>query len=140
MKVVLLLGGCSEDSLVRAIRCGIEGYILKSSTPVQLIRAIQAVIEGEVCVSPVLLASIVADWKYGSTEKLGPRLTSPLTSRETEIGELVGLGLSNREIAAKLCITEATVKSHLNETFKKLHVRHRLQLALHFVRTNRVAS
>jgi DNA-binding NarL/FixJ family response regulator len=140
MKVVLLLGGCSEDFLVQAIRCGIEGYIVKSSTPGQLIRAIEAIMEGVICVSPHLLDIIVANGKYRPTEKLGPRLASPLTYRESEVGELVSSGLSNREIATKLCISETTVKSHLNEIFKKLHIHHRLQLALHFIRTNRMAS
>jgi DNA-binding NarL/FixJ family response regulator len=140
MKVVLLLGDCSDDFLVRAVRCRIDGYMDKNSTPEQLIRAIRAIIEGEICVSPCLLNRIVANCKDTSLKMPRPQIVLPLTTREAEIGELVSLGLSNKEVAAKLFISEATVKSHLNEVFKKMHIRHRLQLALYFIRDHRIAS
>ncbi len=140
LKIVVLVGDASEDNLAQAIGFGVQGYITRNSTPNQLIRTIQAVIEGEICVSPKLLNKIVGNRRQAAAPRaVAWSASSKLTPRESEIAELVSIGLSNREVADRLAVTQATVKSHLNDVFKKLNVRRRLQLAL-YVRNSRMAS
>jgi len=114
-----------EDALA-ALRAGARGLVFKRFAIETLMTAIHTVMEGHVWLPPVLQAEMTA------------RLREPagvtLTRREREIVRHVALGLRNAEVAERLCVTEGTVKTHLNNIFQKLGLRDRVELALYAVR------
>ena len=112
--VLVLTTYDSDADILRAIEAGATGYLLKDAPRDELFRAIRAAARGE----PVLAPSVTA--------RLMNRMRSParssLSSREIEVLELVARGLSNKELARSLHLSEATVKSHLIHIFEKLGV------------------
>lgn len=114
--VVLTASERSEDALA-AIQRGARAIVQKRFAVETLIEAIRVVAEGNVWLPPVLQAEIAKEWTSSS---------AALTPREREIVKLVGQGLRNAEIAQRLFISEATVKTHLNNVFQKLNVRDRV--------------
>ncbi|MGH7803471.1 MAG: LuxR C-terminal-related transcriptional regulator [Candidatus Binatia bacterium] len=122
--LVLTASERSEDALA-AVRHGARGVVHKRFAVETLIDAIRAVAEDNVWLPPALQADVTREWTSES---------GLLTAREREIVALVGQGLRNSEIAARLFISELTVKTHLNNVFQKLPVRDRVELALFAVR------
>ena len=112
-QVLVVTNYSSDDDILGAVSAGAVGYLLKDADPAQLVDGVRAAARGE-----TVLSGDVA------TRLMG-RLRDPartLTARETEVLRLVADGLSNRDIAARLTLTEATVKSHLVHVFTKIGV------------------
>jgi DNA-binding NarL/FixJ family response regulator len=124
---VLMVSTFSDDELVEeCLRAGAKGYVIKDIERMTLKDSIRAVHRGEGAVSPVVAGKVIDRLRgTASTE------TEPLLSdRQREIVRLIAEGFSNREIASKVYLSENTVKSHVQEIFRKLHVRNRVEAAL----------
>ncbi len=119
-----------EEDLWQALKNGVQGYLLKSSTPEQLFRAIRDVMKGETAISPSLSGKVLRElvfWREGKGRE-GPQ--TELTPREREILELLSTGLSDNEISSRLCIAAGTVRHHVHSILRKLHLRNRVQAAM----------
>src|SRR6266851_6669235 len=124
-KVIVLTASESVENAIVAMRLGARAVVQKRFAVQTLVEAIRAVAAGLVWMPPALQAEVAAQWSSSS---------KPLTSRETEIVRHVASGFRNAEIAQRLAITEATVKSHLNNIFDKLELRDRVELAVYALR------
>lgn len=110
-RIIVLTTFDSDNEIVRAIKAGAKGYLLKDARREELLDCIRKVNAGEMCVPPALAA------------KLAESMSSePLTGRELDVLALLAKGKSNKEIGSHLYITETTVKSHLRSIFSKLNV------------------
>lgn len=111
---VLILTTYDHDAdLVRAVEAGAAGYLLKDAAPSAIVAAIQAAARGESVLGPELTRRVVETMRVRRAE---------LSARELEVLRLVADGLSNRDVARRLVVSEATVKTHLNHVFGKLAV------------------
>jgi DNA-binding NarL/FixJ family response regulator len=116
-----------DDVVVRAIRAGATGYLLKDTEAAELCRAIHAAAAGQVQLAPQAAAKLMR-------EVAAPKSPETLTERETEVLRLLAHGKANKEIARELSIGERTVKSHISSILAKLNVQSRTQAALHAAR------
>ncbi|MFI6595930.1 response regulator [Nonomuraea sp. NPDC050536] len=124
----IVLSTFDEDEYIfGALRAGARGYLLKDCSPQELVDAIGKAHRGEVVLDTPVAARLVADVRRGRPAPGGDRLSA----REQEVARLVAAGASNREIAARLFITEGTVKNHVSSILRKLGLRDRTRLALH---------
>jgi DNA-binding NarL/FixJ family response regulator len=126
---VLVLTTYADDrSVVTALRAGARGFLTKDAGADQIEQALRAVMRGEAAIDPAVQHHVVAAVAAtGAAEPAGEPLPDGLTPREAEVMSLIAAGLSNAEIAGRLVITEATVKSHVNHLFGKTGVRDRAQ-------------
>lgn len=131
VRIVVLTASESLENAIAAMRFGAHAVVQKRFAVQTLMEAIRAVANGSVWMPPQLQAEVAAQW--GSSE------SRPLTTREAEIVRLVAVGLRNAEIGARLSISEATVKTHLNNVFAKLELRDRVGLAVYALRHGLVA-
>ncbi len=122
-KVLILTAYPDDSEVLDAVRAGAHGAILKDCTVEELISSIERVMSGEVVLSPDIMQALVSWFRVQTS---GPPQT--LSSREIEVIEGVVSGMTNREIAGTLYITESSVKSHLNRIFAKLQIRRRTDL------------
>jgi two-component system, NarL family, response regulator LiaR len=128
---ILLLSRVLDDAaLVEALQQGAKGYVPKTATPDQLIKAIRTTYAGELWVRRALLTQVVERWRHQLRAQHGPLVVrrETLTAREHEIVRGVQQGLTNKEIATRLGISDKTVKTHLSAIFRKLQVRRRVHL------------
>ncbi|MCX4819844.1 response regulator transcription factor [Streptomyces sp. NBC_01142] len=125
-QVVVLTTYADDDSLFPALRAGARGYLTKDADGDEIVRAIQDVLAGRAGLSPVvqrrLLEQITAQ-----PEPTGPKLPDGLTAREGEVLILIAEGLANTDIARRLHISTATVKTHINNLFSKAGIHDRAQ-------------
>ncbi|GAB3802460.1 response regulator transcription factor [Micromonospora zhanjiangensis] len=129
---VLMLTTFGEDDYIgRALGDGVSGFLLKSGDPRELVAGIRAAASGAAYLSPPVARRVI-DLNGGRmARRPAARLrTAGLTEREREVLALVGAGLSNAEIAARLFLVEGTVKSYLSSIFVRLEVRNRVQAAI----------
>lgn len=125
---ILMLSTYDEDrDVADAIRAGAKGYLLKDMPSEELANAIRAVHRGYAQLAPGLLQRLANPPE--SPPELPPEFEH-LTPRELDVARLVAIGASNQEIAARLFITENTVKTHLNNIFNRLNLKNRSQLAI----------
>ena len=127
-RVLVLTSYSADDKVLPAIEAGAQGFLLKDSSPADLVRAIRHVHEGRSSLDPAIATQVLLELKRPATEPSPP---DPLTDRELEVLRMVATGLSNGEIAAKLYITEATVRSHMSNILSKLHLANRVQATLY---------
>jgi two-component system, NarL family, response regulator LiaR len=125
-RILVLASRSSDETVQRVLRAGASGLVGKQLEFTVLVRAIHAVAAGEVWANRRATSAALE----GLTGSSGGASTSNLTKREQEIADACSRGLRNKEIAAHLNISTKTVKSHLNNIFRKLHVDNRLALAL----------
>lgn len=126
IKVVILTVSEADDDLFEAIRSGAHGYLVKSTSSEDFFEMLEALDRGEAPLSRGLAARIVrhlASERSGKTTK-----TTALTPREEEVLRLVAEGSTNRDIAAELTLSEATVKFHMSNILHKLHLANRAQV------------
>jgi DNA-binding NarL/FixJ family response regulator len=133
--VVLVLTTFDADELVlRALRAGAAGFLLKDTPPTEIVRAIELVAAGDSMLSPAVtrqLIALVAGDSDADVRRDGAReLLATLSAREHEVALAVGQGRSNAEIAAELHMSVATVKAHVSRLLSKLDVDNRVQIAL----------
>jgi len=129
-RVIVLTATEDDREVVRAVRMGARGIVLKDSATDLLIKSIRTVYSGEIWLDKKKTSDVIEAFKKSAES--GPRRDKPLLSdREKEIVGLVAQGFRNREIGEKLFISEQTVKNHLHNIFDKLGVSDRLELALY---------
>ncbi|WP_033343103.1 response regulator transcription factor [Catenuloplanes japonicus] len=133
-RVVMLTTFDADDLLVAALRAGAAGYLLKDAGAAELVAAVRAAAAGDAPVAPRLVRRLIDSFLLAAPPP-APRPARPaglhrLTRREREILAAVGLGLTNAEIAARLCVAESTVKTHLGAVLRKLELRDRVQAVI----------
>jgi DNA-binding NarL/FixJ family response regulator len=136
-KVILILAdGYNEDNLLSAIRCGVRGYLLKNTDSTQLTKAIQSVNDGELWIERKTMVKVLDSFSTSLKGKKSKGNSSiyDLTETETKIVKLVLTGLSNKDIAKDIYLSEKTVKFHLYKIFKKLSVKNRSSLILYGIK------
>jgi DNA-binding NarL/FixJ family response regulator len=130
-KVVILTTFDRDDYLFSALRAGASGFLLKNARAEQLVDAVRAVGGGHALLSPEVTTRVIAEMTGRSRDDSPPGEEVPelhlLTEREREVLVLLGEGLSNAEIAQRLVLGEATVKTHVSNCLTKLHLRDRVQ-------------
>jgi two-component system nitrate/nitrite response regulator NarL len=131
-RVIVLTAAEDDRDVVRAMRLGARGVVLKQSASDLLLKSIRKVADGEIWLDNRMTAEVIDAFKK-SSESGGRREKPLLSDREKEIVQLVAQGFRNREIGEKLFISEQTVKNHLHNIFDKLGVSDRLELALYAI-------
>ncbi len=126
---VLVLTTFDEDRIVYdALRAGASGFLLKTVPPAQLVEAVRIVAAGEALLAPAVTRRLIEDFVRRPPPGGGvPERLAALTDREREVLALIARGLTNSEIAARLYVSGATVKTHVNRILSKLDVRDRVQ-------------
>lgn len=130
---ILVLTSFSEDETVfAAIKAGALGYLLKDSSPQELIQAIRDVHQGKSSIQSDLALKVIQELHKPPTNL--PPTKDPLSEREVEVLKLVARGLSNQAIADHLVVSERTIRTHISNILGKLHLANRTQAALFALR------
>ncbi|GAX91360.1 response regulator [Effusibacillus lacus] len=132
--ILMLTVNDGDEELFEAIKAGAQGYLLKNLTPDELLACIHNASRGEVTISGQIAGKIFQYFRSHNmnperNEKVKEQTDHILTAREIEILQQVIRGLTNKEIADQLCISENTVKNHLRNIMEKLHLQNRVQAA-----------
>nr|WP_223184954.1 response regulator transcription factor [Streptomyces sp. CBMA152] len=130
VKVVMLTTFELDEYVFEAIRAGASGFLVKDTEPEELLRAVRAVVHGDALLSPGVTRRLIAEFAARSKEPATAESLSHLTEREREVMALVGMGLSNEEIARRLVVSPLTAKTHVSRTMVKLGARDRAQLVV----------
>ncbi len=130
IQVIILTVSNQHDKVVQAIRDGCSAYVLKDSSPEQLIEIVESVAEGRYFVDTAIANDLLVNLVQGTPHHQTQKESSLLTIRETEVLQLIVNGHSNKEIASKLSITLRTVKAHVSSILIKLDVNDRTQAAV----------
>ncbi|MFD8419421.1 response regulator [Streptomyces sp. NPDC059466] len=130
VKVVMLTTFELDEYVFEAIRSGASGFLVKDTEPDELLRAVRAVVEGDALLSPGVTRRLISEFAARSKEPAAAGLLVRLTEREREVMALVGIGLSNDEIARRLVVSPLTAKTHVSRTMVKLGARDRAQLVV----------
>jgi DNA-binding NarL/FixJ family response regulator len=133
VRIIMLTASENEHDVSSALQAGARGYILKGSSGDEVVATVRAIARGDSYVAPNLAARLLI--KQG--KRIGTiveRNAHDLTSREEEIFALVSRGMSNKEVARCRKCTERSVKHHMTNIMRKLHVRNRVEAALKFSR------
>ena len=130
-RILVLTSFAQDDQVFPAIKAGALGYLLKDSSPADLIQAIHNVHQGESSLHPSIARMLIAELRQPSSM---PPSADPLTDREVEVLKLVAQGLSNEDIAQSLVISDRTVGKHVSNLLEKLHLANRTQAALYALR------
>lgn len=138
-KVLALSGYDDADLIFRAMKIGAKGYVLKTMASAQLIYAIEEVLNGKIYLPLALTSRFFEYFQQSFREETAKQnsdeenLLSYLTQREEEVLELLTQGVTYKGVAAKLFISETTVKTHVNNIFQKLQVNDRTQAVLYAI-------
>jgi DNA-binding NarL/FixJ family response regulator len=128
---VLILATVDRDEYVHAmIRAGASGFILKDVQPAQLVEAVRVVARGEALLAPSVARRLLERLAQMLPASSAPPQLSSLSRRELEVLRLLATGLSNAELAKRLFLAEATVKTHLSSVLRKLERRDRVQAVI----------
>ncbi len=130
-RILVLTSFADDEQLFPALRAGALGYLLKDSSPQDLLRAIRSVYRGESSLHPAIARRLVLQFSQPVVDS-SPE--NPLTQREVEVLKLVAEGLSNQNIADELVVSERTVGKHVGNILEKLHLANRTQAALYALR------
>jgi DNA-binding NarL/FixJ family response regulator len=130
VKVVVLTTFEDDDYIFDALSAGASGFLLKRTKPEELISAIHAVADGDSLLSPSVTRRVIDRMATQPVAGLSGARLEKLTPREREVLELIGRGLSNREIAESFVIEESTVKTHVKRILTKLGLRDRVQAVI----------
>jgi DNA-binding NarL/FixJ family response regulator len=135
-KILMLTVSDEEDDLYEAIKAGANGYLLKEISVEEVAEAIRAVTQGQSLISPSMASKLLNEFN-ALVKKAEEKQQFPapaLTAREVEVLRLVAKGMSNREIAEELYISENTVKNHVRNILEKLHLHNRMEAVIYAVR------
>ena len=139
-EVVVHTTHADEASILDALRAGARGYLTKDAGIAEISRAVHAAAAHQAVLDPVAQSALIEAAGAGARPARSPAsLPDDLTPREAEVLALVAEGLSNREIASALVVSEATVKTHINHVFAKIGARDRAQ-AVHYAYTHGLAK
>jgi two-component system NarL family response regulator len=123
-----------EEDLYEAVKAGANGYLLKEISIEEVADAIRAVITGQSLISPSMASKLLTEFNTLS-KRAEEQFPAPrLTDRELEVLKLVAKGMSNRDIADHLYISENTVKNHVRSILEKLHLHSRMEAVVYAVR------
>ena len=132
-KIVMLTVSDEEADLYEAVKNGASGYLLKDSSLDEVVEGIRVVADGQSLISPTMAAKLGRRVRHvAARPNPGPALR--LTAREIEVLRLVAKGLSNRDVAHRLAISENTVKNHVRNMLEKLQLHSRMEAAMYAVR------
>jgi DNA-binding NarL/FixJ family response regulator len=129
-RIVILTTFDLDEYVFEALRVGAAGFLVKDTDPVELLRGVRAVAAGDALLSPGVTRRLIAEFAGRAATPAPPRQLDALTEREREVMALVGAGLSNEEIAARLFVSPATAKTHVSRAMVKLGARDRAQLVV----------
>jgi DNA-binding NarL/FixJ family response regulator len=132
-EVIVLTTFDADDYVLRALRAGASGFLLKDTPPGDIVRAVRAVAAGEPMLSPTVtrrLIGHVADSEGGERRRHAREQLDRLADREREVAVAIGHGKSNAEIGRELYMSVATVKAHVSRVLEKLELNNRVQVAL----------
>jgi DNA-binding NarL/FixJ family response regulator len=130
-KVIVLTTFDEDDYVYDALRAGASGFLLKSSPTERLIEAIRTVASGEALLDPAVTRRVIEEFGRQPARAPLPRELDRLTDRERQVLREVAGGYSNAQIASRLVVAEATVKTHVARTLAKLQLRDRVQLVIY---------
>jgi NarL family two-component system response regulator LiaR len=130
-RILVMTSFAADDKVFPSIKAGALGYLLKDSDPEELIRMIHQVYRGELSIHPSVARKVIQELNRPAEGTLTP---SPLTPREVEILQLIAQGIENKEIARRLVLREATVRTHVSKILSKLHLANRVQATLYALR------
>jgi DNA-binding NarL/FixJ family response regulator len=131
VRVLVLTTFELDEYVFEALRAGASGFLIKDTEPAELVRAIRVVASGESLLSPTVTRRLISEFVTGPARRPHPHpQLGRLTEREREIVAQVAEGLTNDEIAAKLVLSPATVRTHVSRAMVKLHARDRAQLVV----------
>ena len=131
IKILILTSFSEEKMVINAIKSGANGYVLKESSPEELVQAIHAVMRGELWIYPNLTPGVLETLIHPEKKK---SIAEQLTKKEREVVSLVSMGKSNVEIAKIQGVNEGTVRFHLSNIYTKLNLHNRTQVALFALR------
>jgi NarL family two-component system response regulator LiaR len=131
VKILILTSFATDDKVFPAIKAGALGYLIKDTSPDELVEAIRQVYVGKPTLHPTIARKVLAEIAQ-TVER--PSIPEPLTEREVEVLKLLARGQSNQEIAENLTISVTTVYSHVSSILSKLHLATRTQAALYALR------
>lgn len=131
-RILVMTSFAADDKVFPSIKAGALGYLLKDSDPEDLVRMIRQVYRGELSIHPTIARKVIQELNRPPQEPLTP---SPLTEREVEILQLLAKGVENKEIARRLVLREATVRTHVSNILGKLQLANRVQATLYAIRT-----
>jgi len=130
-RILVLTSFAADNKVFPAIKAGASGYLLKDSSPDELVRAIRQVHRGEPSLHPTIARKLLQEVAHPAELQPAPEA---LTAREMMVLRLIAQGLSNQEIADRLVVSEPTVRAHVSRILGKLHLASRTQAALYAVR------
>jgi DNA-binding NarL/FixJ family response regulator len=131
VKVLILSDDEYDEQIFDALRAGASGILLKDTDPIEVSRAVRVLAGGGAQLSPCVTRRVLQEFaSQPDPKRPTPELLDELTAREREVMTLVGMGLSNDEIAERLVVSPATAKTHVSRTMVKLHARDRAKLVV----------
>ena len=130
-RILIITSFAEDENVYQAIKAGALGYLLKDSSPQELMQAIDDVCNGRMSLHPNIALKLIEELNRPSEEQ---KTEEPLTEREVEVLRLVAKGYSNQDIAEKLIVSERTVGAHVSNILSKLHLANRTQAALYALR------
>jgi NarL family two-component system response regulator LiaR len=133
-RILVLTSFAEDDKVFAAVKGGALGYLMKDSSPQELMQAIRDVHRGEPSMDPAIAQKLMRELQRSTRSTEQPLTEEPLTEREMEVLKWVAQGLSNQEIADRLVVSERTVRSHVSNVLDKLHLANRTQAALYALR------
>ncbi len=135
-KILMLTVSDDEEDLYESIKAGANGYLLKEISVQEVAEAIRAVVQGQSLISPSMASKLLDEFNSLARQAAErDRLQTPmLTSRELEVLRQVARGITNKEVAEQLYISENTVKNHVRNILEKLHLHSRMEAVMYAVR------
>ena len=130
VRVLVLTTFELDEYVFEALAAGASGFLLKNTDPVELLRAVRVVAEGEALLSPSVTRRLIAEFAARPRPGAAPVELAGLTEREREVMALAAVGLSNEEIAERLVVSPATARTHVSRAMVKLGARDRAQLVV----------
>ena len=139
-RVLVLTTFHLDDYVYGALRAGASGLLLKDASPEQVLTAVRTLAAGEALLSPVVTTRLIADFVRQPPAQAPSTAPAVLTEREREVLRLVARGLSNAQLADHLCLSHATVKTHVSRVLGKLELHDRAQLVVFAYETGMVVA
>ncbi len=126
-RVLILSASGEQADVLEAVKAGATGYLVKSASATELLRAVERVAAGDTVFTPGLAGLVLGEFRRMTTDP-GQDTSNPLTERETEILKMVAKGMSYKQIAERLVVSHRTVQNHVQNTLRKLQMNNRVQL------------